>query len=655
MSGELLAYKKTNKIGILFLLVLFLFCLIKKDVHAQKEQLINETKLLLSRLENDTPELNTIKKEPSSIEAAKELLLYFKKRAVIKHPAQFTKDLIPSEKDWEYADNALKHVFVGQTAYAPYFCGEDINWASSPVPDNEWVWQLNRMYFWNSMAKVYAKSEDEKYAEEWSTQLIHWVKNNPRDEAHKYAWRSIEAGIRGKSWTDLFFRFIQSEHFDEETLVYFLNSLYDHAEFLMTVYGTKSNWGLMEAEGMAFIAITFPEFKAATKWREEAFRRLNNEINLQVYPDGHQRELAMGYHIGCINWFYRTYELAKLNGLENAFPDSYFEKIERMCEVPMKIGLPDGTNAQFGDAWQGKPQQYADKFLEWAKMFNRKDFLYLGTEGQSGHKPDSTAYALQQSGLYSMRSSWDKNAVCLVLKCGPDGGFHCQPDNGTFTLYAGGVNLMPDGGSYIYHGDPEGRKWFRQTKVHQTLTLNGEDSDYAPKLLKWQHGNDLDILVVENESYENLIHRRSVFFIDKRYFVIVDEAFGGAKGDIDIHFQMAPGKANFKPDDLSVFSDNGKEWNVLVRSSANEKMDLSEEEGWVSFQYTKKQPRPAFRYRIKKELNNQRVCFVRVVAPFKDVVPNIKANLIGDTKTSNAGLRIRVEENGRKKEFEYSL
>ena len=79
MSGELLAYKKTNKIGILFLLVLFLFCLIKKDVHAQKEQLINETKLLLSRLENDTPELNTIKKEPSSIEAAKELLLYFKK------------------------------------------------------------------------------------------------------------------------------------------------------------------------------------------------------------------------------------------------------------------------------------------------------------------------------------------------------------------------------------------------------------------------------------------------------------------------------------------------------------------------------------------------------------------------------------------------
>jgi heparan-sulfate lyase len=48
-------------------------------------------------------------------------------------------------------------------------------------------------------------------------------------------------------------------------------------------------------------------------------------------------------------------------------------------------------------------------------------------------------------------------------------------------------------------------------------------------------------LVVENQSYENLAHRRSVFFVDKRYFVIVDEAIGNATGDIDIHFQLAPG------------------------------------------------------------------------------------------------------------------
>ena len=88
---------------------------------------------------------------------------------------------------------------------------------------------------------------------------------------------------------------------------------------------------------------------------------------------------------------------------------------------------------------------------------------------------------------------------------------------------------MPDAGCYIYSGDPEGRAWFRQTKVHQTLTLGGEDSRYNPRLLLWQPGDDLDVLVVENGSYDNLTHRRTVFFVDKRYFVIVDDAIGNGR------------------------------------------------------------------------------------------------------------------------------
>ncbi len=73
------------------------------------------------------------------------------------------------------ADNALKHIFVGQSAYPPVFCGEDINWGMRPVPDNEWVWQLNRMYFWDAMARAYWHTGDEKYAKEWCYQLVDWT------------------------------------------------------------------------------------------------------------------------------------------------------------------------------------------------------------------------------------------------------------------------------------------------------------------------------------------------------------------------------------------------------------------------------------------------------------------------------------------------
>ncbi|MBK6284150.1 MAG: heparinase II/III-family protein [Draconibacterium sp.] len=254
-----------------------------------------------------------------------------------------------------------------------------------------------------------------------------------------------------------------------------------------------------------------------------------------------------------------------------------------------------------------------------------------------------------------MKSAWDKNVISLVLKCGPDGGGHCQPDNGTFELYAGGRNLMPDAGSYIYSGDPENRAWFRQTKVHQTLTLNGENLVYAPKLLLWQPGENLDLLVVENQSYKNLAHRRSVFFVDKRYFVIVDEAKGTDTGDIDIHFQLAVGDAIFNKDSFSVHSNFSEDWNVFVQTQKQKGLELIEEKGQVSFEYTKREPRPAFSFRIKKEKENANVRFVTIVVPYQGKQPNINVEVIENKEPGSSKLQLEINEDNVKKVIEYSL
>jgi heparan-sulfate lyase len=649
--------------------ILILFCFLPKYGHAiQGTETVTrldksrpEIDLLLSRLDLEGEALARVKNSMANPQEATEALLkYYRNRTTIKHlidrgsREKFFGNCA-TDKDIEYADDALDHIFVGQTAYPSYFCCEDINWNSRPVADMEWVWQLNRMYFWNSMGKVYWHTGEEKYARAWCEQVVDWIEKNPNDSEHRYAWRSIEAGIRGYNWTGLYQRFLDSPSFTPEVLVGFLNSCHDHAEYLMTKYRTRSNWGLMEAEGMAFIAITFPEFRESEKWRNEAFRRLNNEINIQVYPDGHQRELAMGYHLGCIGWFLRTYELAKLNHLDDAFPDTYLERIEKMCEVPMKLCLPDGTNVPFGDAWAGSPGQHSGRFMEWSKLFERDDFLYLASEGKEGNMPVATAFALKESGLYSMRSSWDKQAICLVLKCGPDGGGHCQPDNGTFDLYAGGRNLMPDAGSYIYSGDREGRAWFRQTKVHQTLTLNGQNSGYDPRLLLWEPGDDLDLLVVENAGYDKLTHRRAVFFVDKRYFVFVDEAIGNAAGDIGLHFQLSPTAANFDQENLSVSTAYQDGWNVLVRTEKQDGLNLIEEEGQVSFKYTQKEPRPAFGYHIEKESGTAGLRFVSLVVPYKNAKPEVKIKVVGDPEPGSSTLQLEITENKKSRTIGYSL
>ncbi len=619
--------------------------------------------LLLNRLDTDSlgPQFQLQTTEDTRSQGLA-LLNYFRSRRDIHHPIKREDKAgslgnIASKTDIELADDALKHIFVGQPAYPRFFCGDDIDWGSRPVPDNEWVWQLNRMNFWNAMGRAYWHTADEQYAKTWGEQLIDWVNKNPNDEEHGYSWRSIEAGIRGSSWCELYRRFIDSPSFTPQVLITFLNSLHDHASFLMTKYTTNSNWALMEAEGLAAIAILFPEFKDAKLWREEAFRRFNIEIDKQVYPDGHQRELAMGYHVGSINWFLKTYELSRMNGLEDAFPQTYVKKIEKMCEVPMKLCHPDGTVVQFGDAWTGKPGQYKKQFAAWSALFDRKDFLYLATNGTRGNAPEETAFAFPQSGLYSMRSSWSPDAIFLALKCGPNGGGHSQPDNGTFDLYAGGRILMPDAGSYIYSGDPEGRAWFRQTKVHQTLTLNDRNSAYAPALLHWKSDRDQDLLVVENKSYDDLTHRRSLLFVDKRYFVIIDEAYGTAAGDVGLHFQLAPGEPVVDRKNFSIQTNYPEGWNLFLQTIRNSgEMEFREEEGWVSHEYTLKEPRPAFCFHVKKTSNNPLIRYVTLLVPYKNGKPDIKVRIIGESENKPLSeVTLEITENNHKRLMQYNL
>ena len=630
------------------------FCSAETD-----DTLSDSTRLLLGRIDVTRPGLEKVREAAATpAAAAQALLAYYRTRASVRHPvpraSAGARGSSATPEDIKRADNALNHILIGQKSYPPHFRGEDIDWATNPVPDKEWIWQLHRMYFWDSMAKAYLHTGDEKYASGWCMQLQDWVRKNPLDKQHHYAWRSIEAGIRGHSWTSLFQRFIDSPSFTPAVLVTFLNSCHDHAGYLMTKYSRKSNWGLMEAEGMAFIAMTFPEFRESEEWLREAVTRLNIEISNQVYPDGHQRELALGYHKGCIEWFMRTLDLAEMNGRRTMFPDAYLDTIETMCAVVMQVSFPDGSTPQFGDSWSGGPGSTYSSLKKWSALFDRPDMLYVATEGQMGVIPEPTAFALKESGFYSLRSGWNKNDIGMILKCGPDGGFHCQPDNGTFEICAGGRHLMPDSGCYIYSGDPANRNWFRSTRNHQTLTLNEKNSAFAPRLVLWQPGADLDILSVENRSYKNLTHRRTLCFIDKQFFVLIDDAVGTDTGEIDLNFQLAPGPAVFDTETLSARTCFPNGWNMAIRAIAKEGLVMEETEGRVSFKYLKQQPRPALRYRRNKP-DEKPLRFVTLLVPHPGTEHSVSVTLNDRSLAATSEIVLQGTRNGTSRTITCSL
>ena len=582
---------------------------------------------LLNMFDLDRPGLEKVKKAAadSPAEAAAALLAYYRARTDVRHPVDRSRretwrgDTASSE-DMEIADDALRNILIAAPVYPRHDFGENINWLQGHR-DNEWRWQLHRHHSWMRLGRAYAHTGDERYAQAYAQQLSSWLRACLETQRPSIAWRRIEMGLRGRWWTYHFQCFLDSPAMTPDLLARFLLACHEHGRRLSSGSLTGgSNWGLIEAEGLAFLGMIFPEFKAASDWRTKAIRHLNREIRRQVRADGHQIEQTMMYHRWAINWFANTAELARLNGMDDLFPETYWQRIEAMCEVLLKLGLPDGQPAQF--AAQHSPLDLRAPLKQWGEFFDRPDFLYVATEGRKGTPPRETAFALKDSGFYSMRSGWDANATMLVLKCGPGGGFHDQPDNGTFEVFAGGRRLTPDSGTYTYGGDAAGRRWFRQTRVHQTLTLEGRDTAQAPSVLAWEPGPEHDVLAVENRSYDNLAHRRTVLFVNKSFFLVVDDAVGPAAGDVFLHFQLALGDVVYDRETFAVRTDFPEGVNLLIRSfPQQDEMALEEEKGQVSFRYGEKEPRPAFRFQVAKTEDQASVRFVTLLIPYEGTPP----------------------------------
>lgn len=607
---------------------------------------------LLGRLDLTRPELAAVqaaKDDPQ--QAAEALLAYYRARTTVKHPIDriqraAKRGQYATPAQIKQANDGVKHIFLCQPNVLPHDFGPAIDWFTnkSALNDSEWLWQLHRQYWWSDLARAYWHTGDEIYAQAWVAQMLDWVRACPRD-AKSPAWRTLEAGIRGYSWSGHFQHFIDSPAFGSRELVVFLNACWEHGDYL--TQGRRfsaNNWGLMEAEGAAFLAITFPEFAQAPTWREQAVRHLAEQMGQQVRPDGHQAEQCLNYHQGCISWFSRTAELLKMNGNADSFPADFWKRLEQMCAVLYQLSFPDNTSPQFGDTHS--PVSWQGELGKWAPIFGRDDFRYCASGGNSDTAPRETAFAFPDSGFYSMRSGWQREDTCLVVKCGPDGGWHCQPDNGTFELYAGGRRLMPDSGTYIYDGDAAAktaRQWFRQTRVHQTLTLDGKNTVYQPKLLRWQPGNTLDTLVVENAGYPQLTHRRAVFFVQKRFFVIIDEARGTAAGDVNIHFQLLPCTPVVEQHALSFRSALPTGANVLVQGMAQAGLTLQEEEGWVSYVYGHRGQRPAFRFTQPKTAAQPCVRFISLVVPYDGATPpETEVRLLDAADAPTMRLAVRV-------------
>lgn len=631
---------------------------------------------VFSLLNLDHPGLEKVKTLHASgkdADAAKALLDYYRARVTVKHPEVNLSNVKISPQEQKWADEALEHKFFAHKGYQPsYDYGKDINWQYWPVQDNELRWQLHRHKWFIPMGKAYRVSGDEKYAKEWVFQYMDWIKKNPLVEIDKeeyemlsgeekkgavenvrFAWRPLEVSDRVQNQTNQFLYFVSSPAFTPEFLTEFLVNYHKHMLHLLDNYSEKGNHLLFEAQRSIFAGAFFPEFKEADAWRKRGIDVLNREIKVQVYDDGGQYELDPHYHPAAINIFCKALYVADANGFRNEFPASYLDTIEKMVVFYMNICFPDYTNPCFSDAQIGAKHAELRNYREWMKLFpQNKQIEYFATEGRKGKQPENLSRAFKTSGFYTFRNSWKNDATVMVLKAGPEAFWHNQPDNGTFELWVNGKNLFPDTGMYVYAGDSEVmklRNWFRQTMVHNTLTLDDRTLEKTQSVCKyWDGEGSVQTLVTENPGYTGLTHRRTVFFVDNSYFVLVDEAYGDATGKVNLHYQLAEGKVELDPKTMTAVTDYSGNSNVKLQCFGEKPLTMKEEEGWYSTTYRERKERTALSFNTDKNTQDASR-FITVIYPFADrsEAPALSA-AFKNKSFSPSAVEVEIKVNGKK-------
>jgi hypothetical protein len=445
----------------------------------------------------------------------------------------------------------------------PYtFPGGNIDWffnvttnpANGYAPNNEWLWQLNRMTWWPNFGQTYwGRSRDEYYAQAWVSQLRDWVAECPAQSSRQNVagstWRTIETGLRMSTyWPDTYHRFLESPSFTDDDVVLYLKSCVEQARYLNSFY-TQANFLTMEMAGLYTVGALYPELNEAAGWRTFAAQKLYAEQGVQFLPDGWHYELAPGYHMVAIDNTLQIQQLAAIEGLTGELPAGYLAGLEKAYQALVYMAAPNRVTPPVNDSGRNDVRA---RLQEGCSYFtNRLDFLWLATGGAQGTPPAQTSYSFPYGGFNAMRSGWETNANFAFFDAGALGqSGHRHEDKLALQLWCYGREILFDHGAGNYETSIW-RSYSMSSFGHNTVAVDGldqkggdgnstlPDPDYVATnaiAMRWESDVAHDFAAgTYDRGYSNYTFRpaaqtRRVLFVKPDLFLVADTLVPSASG-----------------------------------------------------------------------------------------------------------------------------
>jgi uncharacterized heparinase superfamily protein len=529
--------------------------------------------------------------------------------------------------------------------------------------DAKLVWEPNRHHHLVVLGRAYRATGDVHYASAVIEQIESWLEQCPFGRGLN--WRSpLELAIRLINWVWAVDLIRESGLVTREFRRRLRRATFLHLWEITRKYSRGSsanNHRIGEAAGVFIASSYFRELDDAGRWRRESREILTEEIVAQTYPDGGSREQAVGYHVFVLQLFLLAGFVARQTGED--LPAAYWARLERMLEVLGTLS-EGGALPMIGDSDDGyvldlgSTRDMRSLFCIGAVVYGRADFKaraggyaeatrwLLGVSGRATFDalPPALAgerlasRALPDSGYYLLQSGHHAaiDRISVVFDCGELGfesiAAHGHADALSFTLRAFGSDVFVDPGTYDYFSFPACRAYFRSTRAHNTVVVDGLDQTRTlgpflwgtaarAKCVTWAPGSQGGQVVGEHDGYTRLgdpvVHRRALSLdAEMGVLTICDEIVAHGTHEITVCFHIA--------EDASVSAARANEYRIDVAGGtvvleidgclSVETLRGSEEPvgGWVSRGYHRRAPSTTLMARGRSNGTSSFVSRVRI-------------------------------------------
>lgn len=444
-----------------------------------------------------------------------------------------------------------------------------IDWNDHQNDDPEWCFMLNRMDYLDHLLLASLLTSDTGYADKAKEYILNWIAAHPTIVSEP-STRTLDTGIRVMNWMEALPYLSMLHALTEDELTCITDSMLAQMQYLKENYLPKyktSNWGSIQT---CAIVSVLPFLRAdfqSDPLYQWALDEMALQFSIQVYPDGMHWEQSTMYHIEVLNYGMKAVHYMGLH--LQPCPSAVKEQVYVLAKALAGQLMPSGEIETFGDSDRVCAR---DVLSRAALLFDDPTFRFVGLDELDPESlyilgvpaaqryatlpasaPQSLHYDGEDSGMYTLRSSWDKDASFTMFTNGSLGSGHGHSDNLHLSACYQGDPVLIDSGRFTYREDHPLRVQLKGMAAHNGVMI--DDKAYCVPSDSWgyadfglplknyvRHAGNLHYFEGAMLGHDPLqVWVRKVIVIDPAIWMIVDEVKcdGAHEAHSRLHFDPA--------------------------------------------------------------------------------------------------------------------